>query len=1824
MNIYKSINRWVSLFLTVVFLVTATNIPAADAVSASDSKFGINQPIAQDSDASFEAEENAWIEQQLLKALKNEQNIKMLNELHPDERPIPEAVDRELVEKVKRKKERELGRTLDKLNEELAGLNIANISKEYDIPEARIQEQLDQGLTLNEVAAALRVAETEKMDLTAALKQAAKVFQNKSGTAESQITSDLPEVDLTKANVFQTMLPPPPEEPNLEMLKVKLDEAPYKVDLDTENVSTVSGALSITEEDFTLPGRNGHAFTLKRQYDSGSSQLYDTDVDYHSVDYYDYYARINTHAVFMGKWFNLSYRYHIIKNKYECVSGAYILTVDDYWESTINQSFSSESARTQFINGLSSYSESHDNSLCAAYDRKYITKRFLSYTTSTEDYLAHSASDYKYYGPYTSLYEAQNVANQYSAGQLLESGPYGAGTYTVTVTGTSVLSDYVGTGGYYTNRLVDAADDKRFPIGKGWTWNIPYLKHNNGTYVHLADGGTYKVENGYLKGYPWKDLTLTTDNTVSVGGATSTHVLKSITGNKQYFDADGRVIQISDAYNNHTQFKYATVSPYGKVLTEIVDAIGNKITISYSTTQVTLTMGDRQVVYKKVTQNNKELLSQVIDPMQRVTTYSYHIKSAKFNLTGVTPITENPYALLTKTTHPTGAETVYEYENVPVDRYTSANSVNEAYRIASRKEVMTYIPPGSSSPTTTDVNYTSFVYPTDMGSSFNVDMNFTTKVLKGQLESVYSYKKDFIDDQTAPMLYLTKLEDSDLITKKITENTYDEVRRIPSPISTTLYYKTVHAESARITNATTFDDYGNVLSTTDTFNKVTTFQYDPVTHLRISEKWPTGNGVFLYVAIQRNIQGDVTSYELKSSAAATDYLSKTTYTYDGHGNILTKTVHDTNRTAVIAYEYDPIYDSAYLTKLTESYKDVDAAQQTASTSATYQKLTGNMLSFTDARGNTTSYEHDKLDRIKLITNPDLSTFQIQYNDIGNQLTTTSETTAQTRTTWDPIGRVIELAVLENGVFKAKTKSGYDNQSRKIWDEDPSGYRVAYTNDAWGRVTQTTNPDNSFSVNTYDDINNVLIETDEENNQVQKWYDKLGRIVIEKERNNGVFVTKQTTSYDDGGNVISEQNALNAVTRYSYDLLGQLTGVLTAKNELFQYGYDRLGNQTSIQYPGGGTISKKYDEVGRLIQYTDESTKTKKMYYDKTGNLSKLIDRKGQTIDYAYDSKNRLLSRSSSGSSISYTYYPDGKRKTMTDQTGITRYTYYPHNGLLKEKVFPDGNTIEYRYDSRGNKILVIGPFEFTARYTSYSYDEVNRIDSVYTEHGLTASYEYFKNDRYKKTQLGMGTQMHYTYEDFNLKTLRHTDSSGENAFNEYSYEYDLNGNVTGITENGYSDIFTYDPLGRVETSSQFIGTTGPFTNQNSGQFGALFFNETYGYDARGNRTSLESDFTPNLEAWAYTYDVWNRLTSATDEYNATVTYTYNGDDQLYERTENGFTTRYYWDDSNIIGEAFVNGANVSPIASYIYGYGLLERIASSSNRALYLMNGHQDVVGMVGPYGGFLNQYDYDIWGKQLGWFQSIPNPFGYSSEYLDSTTNLLFLGSRWYDANTARFLQEDTFEGELKNPLSLNLYTYAHNDPIAYSDPSGHFVFLVPVVLFVAKAVVKTAVDTAIDYAASKATGQSFDLGKSLASNGVTNLIPGVGEAKTASKIVKTVSSVSKGTGNVKGGAYSKVPKNGGENHHTPANSASPYSKNKGPSVNMEKADHRLTASWGSSKEAKAYRAEQGKLINQGKFKEAQQMDWIDIRSKFGNKYDKGINQAQKYTDQLLSSKKR
>jgi len=106
-------------------------------------------------------------------------------------------------------------------------------------------------------------------------------------------------------------------------------------------------------------------------------------------------------------------------------------------------------------------------------------------------------------------------------------------------------------------------------------------------------------------------------------------------------------------------------------------------------------------------------------------------------------------------------------------------------------------------------------------------------------------------------------------------------------------------------------------------------------------------------------------------------------------------------------------------------------------------------------------------------------------------------------------------------------------------------------------------------------------------------------------------------------------------------------------------------------------------------------------------------------------------------------------------------------------------------------------------------------------------------------------------------------------------------------------------------------------------------------------------------------------------------------------------------------------------------------------------------------------------------------------------------------------------------------------------------------------------------------------------------------------------------------GGSYGQLRKitYGQKNleiHHMPAASVSKLSRWKGPSIIMDKTDHKFTSSHGNNKRAIRFRMWQKKLISENKFLQAERMDIINLYRKFGTKYEKGIKQKLEYDEQL------
>jgi len=62
-----------------------------------------------------------------------------------------------------------------------------------------------------------------------------------------------------------------------------------------------------------------------------------------------------------------------------------------------------------------------------------------------------------------------------------------------------------------------------------------------------------------------------------------------------------------------------------------------------------------------------------------------------------------------------------------------------------------------------------------------------------------------------------------------------------------------------------------------------------------------------------------------------------------------------------------------------------------------------------------------------------------------------------------------------------------------------------------------------------------------------------------------------------------------------------------------------------------------------------------------------------------------------------------------------------------------------------------------------------------------------------------------------------------------------------------------------------------------------------------------------------------------------------------------------------------------------------------------------------------------------------------FTGKELDYSTSLYWYGSRYYDPQIARFTQADTIVPIPGDPQSLNRYSYCRNNPLIYTDPTGH-----------------------------------------------------------------------------------------------------------------------------------------------------------------------------------------
>ncbi|HLX72342.1 MAG TPA: RHS repeat-associated core domain-containing protein [Verrucomicrobiae bacterium] len=200
------------------------------------------------------------------------------------------------------------------------------------------------------------------------------------------------------------------------------------------------------------------------------------------------------------------------------------------------------------------------------------------------------------------------------------------------------------------------------------------------------------------------------------------------------------------------------------------------------------------------------------------------------------------------------------------------------------------------------------------------------------------------------------------------------------------------------------------------------------------------------------------------------------------------------------------------------------------------------------------------------------------------------------------------------------------------------------------------------------------------------------------------------------------------------------------------------------------------------------------------------------------------------------------------------------------------------------------------------------------------------------------------------------------------------------------------------------------------------------------------------------------LSSIPDAAKRQMTYAY--DDQgrrIYARTMEWNTNndsytliaeeRYWYDGWNLIGrgdsatelaQKFVWGLDLSGAMQGAGGVGGLLMLDDSQGKSyFYGFDGNGNVLMLANANDGTTAaQYDYGPFGEVIRSTGPMAkaNPFRFSTKYQDDESDLLYYGSRYYNASAGKWLSRDLIEEK----GGYNVYSFVLNNPQEYYDKIG------------------------------------------------------------------------------------------------------------------------------------------------------------------------------------------
>ncbi|MBP7630334.1 MAG: hypothetical protein KA758_07775, partial [Acidimicrobiales bacterium] len=414
------------------------------------------------------------------------------------------------------------------------------------------------------------------------------------------------------------------------------------------------------------------------------------------------------------------------------------------------------------------------------------------------------------------------------------------------------------------------------------------------------------------------------------------------------------------------------------------------------------------------------------------------------------------------------------------------------------------------------------------------------------------------------------------------------------------------------------------------------------------------------------------------------------------------------------------------------------------------------------------------------------------------------------------------------------------------------------------------------------------------------HDDWGRVVVEADP----LGNKVRTGFDANGNVTSTETGLSAtvttgdVTTYAYDAVDRLTTVDPPGPGARTYSYDPDGRRTGFVNELGGTWAYAYDVLGRLVSQTAPESLPSVYGYDEASRLVSVTQPGGNCastpavdcITYSYDPAGRPTAVDYSDPAtpdITGIAYDAVGRRTAATRAGDTEAWAWDARSRLSSHTDVNGRATTYGWDHTGNLVSIGYPGQSTP--LTRAFDDAGQMVSVTDWASRTTTFDYDGNGNWESTVFPTSSQNSDLYSfDRADRMVGVTWKRASATLGSLAYApRDAKGLVTSVTGTGTAaaagQVWDYDTRDRlVDTGSEVFGfdaatnlvdadgvlqvfdpaqrlcwTSETATGGDCGTPPADA--TTYGFDERGNRTSMTY---PSGTTAAYGFDAENRMTSA--------------------------------------------------------------------------------------------------------------------------------------------------------------------------------------------------------------------------------------------------------------------------------------------------------------------------------------------------------------------------